>query len=42
MYKVSWGDSVFFAEEFFDDRSDAEHFANDRQMMGFKTSIVKV
>lgn len=42
MYKVNYNMAGFAFEEYFDDYQDAKYFAEDRQLVGFQTWIMKV
>jgi len=42
MYRVNFNMAGFSYDEYFDNYTDAEYFAKDRQAVGFQTLIVKV
>lgn len=42
MYKVNYNMAGFAFEEYFEDYQDAKYFAEDRQLVGFQTWIMKV
>ena len=42
MYKVDYNMAGFAFEEYFEDYQDAKYFAEDRQLVGFQTWIMKV
>lgn len=42
MYKVNWNMAGFSFDEYFDNYEDAKYFAEDRQLFGFQTLILKV
>ena len=42
MYNVDYNMAGFAFEEYFEDYQDAKYFAEDRQLVGFQTWIMKV